>query len=213
MNCQELEKNLLDFVYDELAADERAVVEGHLAGCGRCRAAAADLGVTRRFLGAWGESEADSLPPLAVRPARPASGRFRFLHRPIWMPAAAAALVLLVTGIFFTLVPVSLRYDSQGLEFRLGAPSDAGIAKLGDPVLGKVDRMIADSEQRQTQRTLDMLQNVYYRLEDDRTKDRQSIQQGFDLIKEIYMDQIEKNNQLLEMSVRQADYRVPAGAK
>ena len=73
--------------------------------------------------------------------------------------------------------------------------------------------MIADSEQRQTQRTLDMLQNVYYRLEDDRTKDRQSIQQGFDLIKEIYMDQIEKNNQLLEMSVRQADYRVPAGAK
>ena len=51
------------------------------------------------------------------------------------------------------------------------------------------------------------------RLEDDRTKDRQSIQQGFDLIKEIYMDQLEKNNQLLEMSIRQADYRVPAGAK
>lgn len=213
MNCQELEKHLLDFVYDELEADARTAVESHLAGCGRCRAAAADLGITRRFLGAWGGSEADSLPPLAVRPPRPAAGRSRSLPGRIWMPAAAAALVLLVAGIFFALVPVSLRYDSQGLEFRLGAPSADSVATLGDPVLKKVDRMIADSEQRQAQRTLDIVQNVYYRLEDDRAKDRQSIQQGFDLIKEIYMDQIEKNNQLLEMSVRQADYRVPAGAK
>jgi hypothetical protein len=110
-------------------------------------------------------------------------------------------------------VPLSLHYDDQGLALRLGGTSADGLAQVSDPVLRKVDRMITDSEQRQTQKTLDMLQNVYYRLEDDRAKDRQSIQQGFDLIKEIYMDQIEKNNQLLEMSVRQADYRVPAGVK
>jgi hypothetical protein len=213
MKCQELEKHLLDFVYDELEADARAGVEDHLAGCGRCRAAVADLGITRRFLGAWGESEADSLPPLAVRPPRPAAGRSRSLPGRIWVPAAAAALVLLVAGVFVAVVPVSLQYDSRGLVFRLGGPSSDGIAQVSDPVLRKVDRMIADSEQRQAQRTLDIVQNVYYRLEDDRAKDRQSIQQGFDLIKEIYMDQIEKNNQLLEMSVRQADYRVPAGAK
>ncbi len=131
----------------------------------------------------------------------------------IWMPAAAAALVLAAVGVFVALVPVSFQYDDQGLVVRLGGSSTDGITMAGEPVLRKVDRMIADSEQRQTQRTMDMLQNVYYRLEDDRTKDHQSIQQGFDLIKEIYMDQIEKNTQLLEMSVRQADYRVPAGAK
>ncbi len=213
MNCQEIENHLLDFIYDELEADARTAVEGHLAGCGRCRAAVADLGVTRRFLGAWGDGEAASLPPLPVRPPRPAAGRFRSLPDRVWVPAAAAALVLVVIGVFVAFVPVSLQYGAQGLVFRLGGPSGGNATPADDAVLSKVDRMIADSEQRQAQRTLDMLQNVYYRLEDDRTKDRQSIQQGFDLIKEIYMDQLEKNNQLLEMSIRQADYRVPAGAK
>lgn len=213
MNCQELEKHLLDYVYDELEGDARARVESHLAGCGRCRAAAADLGVTRRFLGAWSDTETETAAPLPIRPPRPAAPRSRFLSARVWMPAAAAALVLVVVGVFVALVPVSLQYDGQGLVFRLGGPSADGVTMASDPVLRKVDRMIADSEQRQAQRTMDMLQNVYYRLEEDRTKDHQSIQQGFDLIKEIYMDQIEKNNQLLELSVRQADYRVPAGAK
>jgi len=73
--------------------------------------------------------------------------------------------------------------------------------------------LIAESEARQTQRFMGLLQDVYYRVEEDRLRDRQTVQQGFDLIKEIYMDQIEKNNQFLEYSLQQSSYRPPAGVK
>jgi anti-sigma factor RsiW len=212
MNCQEIDGKMLDFIYDELDAGESAAVTAHLAACPQCRQTVADMGTTRRFLGAWGDGEVAALPPLAVRlPRQPVTARFR--PAPVWMGAAAAALVLLAVGLFVAVVPVSARFDAQGLDVRLGRPAAGGAATDSDQLLQRVDRMIAESEQRQAQKTLDMLQNVYYRLEDDRFKDRQSIQQGFDLFKEIYMDQIEKNNQLLELSLRSADYRVPAGSR
>jgi anti-sigma factor RsiW len=213
MNCENVGKHLLDYAYGELPDDDRAGMEAHLAGCPECRTAAADLTVTRRFLGAWGDAETEDLPPLAIRPPRAGHSRSRRGPARFWLPAAAAALVLLAVGAFVAVVPVSVRYDAQCLEIRLGKQPPAAASLAGDPLLQRVDHMLAESEQRQAQKTMDMLQNVYYRLEDDRYKDRQTIQQGFDLVKEIYMDQIEKNNQLLELSLRQVDARAAGGSK
>jgi len=102
--------------------------------------------------------------------------------------------------------PVQIRYHDNAVEIRLGSTPAAPTA-AGSEWLRTVDQMIAESETRQMGRFMDAMQNVHFRLEDERYRDRQAIQQGFDLVKEIYMDQIERNNQLLELSLQQADYR------
>jgi len=50
MNCHQAEEKLPLYFYDELSAEERAGVEGHLAECARCAEVAAEFGRLRAAL-------------------------------------------------------------------------------------------------------------------------------------------------------------------
>jgi len=205
MHCDQAREHLLDLMYDELPPGaDRDALDAHLSGCPRCRAEMDELGITRRFLAAWD----DDPPAVLHRPLVPAAMVGRpLLHFPriSWLTAAAALLVI-AAGVLVAVTPVQIRYHDNAVEIRLGSTPAAPTA-AGSEWLRTVDQMIAESETRQMGRFMDAMQNVHFRLEDERYRDRQAIQQGFDLVKEIYMDQIERNNQLLELSLQQADYR------
>ena len=205
MNCDQAREHLLDLMYDELPPGaERDALDAHLSGCPRCRTELDELGITRRFLAAWD----DAVPAAPRRPLAPAAAAGRpLLHFPriSWLTAAAALLVI-AAGVLVAVTPVQIRYHDNAVEIRLGSTPAAPTA-AGSEWLRTVDQMIAESETRQMGRFMDAMQNVHFRLEDERYRDRQAIQQGFDLVKEIYMDQIERNNQLLDLSLQQADYR------
>ncbi len=205
MNCDQAREQLLDLMYDEMppGADHDAL-DAHLSGCPRCRAERDELGITRRFLAAWD----DTIPAAPCSPLAPAATAGRpVLHFPrvSWLTAAAALLVI-AAGVLVAITPVQIRYHDNAVEIRLGS-TPATPTTADSEWLRTVDQMIAESETRQMGRFMDAMQNVHFRLEDERNRDRQAIQQGFDLVKEIYMDQIERNNQLLELSLQQADYR------
>ncbi len=206
MNCDQAREHLLDLIYEELPQGaDRDALDSHLAGCPRCRAELQEMGTTRRFIAAW--DDVPTADPGRV-PAHAAKGAGRpLLHFPriSWLTAAAALLVI-AAGVLAAVTPVQVSYNDHAVEIRLGA-GPAPPAAANPDWLRTVDQMIAESETRQMGRFMDAMQNVHFRLEEERYRDRQAIQQGFDLVKEIYMDQIERNNQLLELSLQQADYR------
>ena len=53
MNCQDLEKDLLLFAYEELSREERAACDAHLVSCEACRVKLAE---TRRLMEAFKEA-------------------------------------------------------------------------------------------------------------------------------------------------------------
>jgi len=210
MKCEQVREQLLDYAYGELAEGPRAELDEHLSACAGGRLGLEDLAITRTFLGAW-QVPALEASPRSFPAAPRESGRHPGARR--WLPwAAAAAVAVLAVGVFGWVWPLSVRYQDQVVEIRLGHTAPQGTAAGAGPA-DQLQALIAESEARQTQRFMGLLQDVYYRVEEDRLRDRQTVQQGFDLIKEIYMDQIEKNNQFLEYSLQQSSYRPPAGVK
>lgn len=210
MNCEQVREQYLDYAYDELDGERRAGLEAHLRECAECRLGLEDLNITRSFLGAWTDPPLEA-PRLVFRAANGEPRPRRATPR--WLPwAAAAAAAVLAVGLFGWLWPVSVRYQDRVVEIHLGQPAGP-VAGPSAASADQLQTLIAESEARQSQRFMNLLQDVYYRVEEDRLKDRQTIQQGFDLIKEIYMDQIEKNNQFLEYSLQQSNYHPPSGTK
>jgi anti-sigma factor RsiW len=88
MNCAEIKDRLVDYLYRELTAPERAAFEAHLSGCDACRAeVAAFEGTLARTRGAM--KALDEAPPARVRVAvLEAAAR---AAAPAVVPLAAAA--------------------------------------------------------------------------------------------------------------------------
>ena len=108
--CQRVDERLLDFVYGELAAQARAEVSAHLAGCERCSKEIESLQGTRSALRALPEEDppADLTARLMHEAARPRTvgARLRallgaFTLHPGWSLGAATAVVLLLSMVVF----------------------------------------------------------------------------------------------------------------
>lgn len=90
---------IVGYLYDELPATDRAVLEAHVATCGSCRVELEELRTTRMHLAQWAPPE----PELGFRlirggsaPAPALPRRNRFV--PAFALAAAAAIVLAVAA-------------------------------------------------------------------------------------------------------------------
>lgn len=205
MKCEDFHQHLIDLAYDEASAEICGEIDRHTATCAQCRAAADDIRQTRTFLAAWPEEEPATPIPFLVRTTpRPRLERAGFPRLFYW--AAAATLLVAAGAAFFLITQTTLRVQGNVVEIRFGQSQDT-LAANSPTRIQDVKRLIAESEERQAERLGELVQNVYVRLEGERQNDRQSIQQGFDLIKEIYMDQIQKNNQLLELSYQNTSFR------
>jgi len=115
-------ERLLDYLYDELPAPERATFERHLRECVECQTELSELDGTRLALAAW--SPPDSELGFKIVRERPSQGKrslFRpfagVAFRPAWALAAAAILVLAVAAAISNL---ELRYGNDGLVVRTG---------------------------------------------------------------------------------------------
>ncbi|HMF42033.1 MAG TPA: zf-HC2 domain-containing protein [Polyangia bacterium] len=64
-NCEDVSARMMDLLYGELAADERATIEAHVAGCARCRSELDGFEKTR----AAARQALDEAPPARVRAA------------------------------------------------------------------------------------------------------------------------------------------------
>jgi anti-sigma factor RsiW len=98
--CRAIERLLAAGEGGEIGAAERRLVEGHLRGCARCRAFAADLAAIRREIASvpWPalSAELDRRTRRALRPGGVVEGPAAV---PAWV-LVALAVVTIVTGIW-----------------------------------------------------------------------------------------------------------------
>lgn len=124
---------LVAFLYGELAADERRLVESHLETCHVCQDEVAGLSGVRQELTAWLPPEPELGFTIVQKPAavlRPA--RWWTNPLPAWAQAAAAVLVL-ATGV--AIANVQVRYDASGVTVSTGwkaVPVTGGAAVVAD---------------------------------------------------------------------------------
>ena len=76
--------------------------------------------------------------------------------------------------------------------------------------LRTIDAMQSETENRLNNQMLDTLQNVYYRIQQERSQDRQTMDQFLQQVIDGYGSQLERNNLLLEMNMQNVSYRSPA---
>ena len=110
-------ERLLDYLYDELSADERKAFEIHVHDCSACRSELAALGSTRHALALWSPPD----PELGFRIVRkeetPPPRRAFWNMSPQWGLAAAAVLLLSVGA---AIANLEVRYGSEGFVVRTG---------------------------------------------------------------------------------------------
>ena len=109
---------LIGYVYDDLSAEERQVLQAHLTGCGECRMELEGLRATRTQLALWSPPE----PDLGFRLIRGGSAPAPALPRrmrlaPAFVFAAAAVVVLACAA---AIANIEVRYGTDGVTVRTG---------------------------------------------------------------------------------------------
>ena len=107
---------LLAYLYDECEPEERQQVEQHVTECRRCAEELESLRSVRGTLAAWTPPDPAFGFRVIGQPESPRSW-WRPLLEPSWGLAVAAALVLVVGA---AIASVEIRYDAEGLTFRMG---------------------------------------------------------------------------------------------
>ena len=203
--CGGLDRDaLVAWLYDECSPEEQERVEAHLAVCGRCAAEVESFQSLRGSLETW---DVPATPPgMRVVSERDAlrGPWWSFALRPAWGLAAAAGVVV---GIGLALVGVEMQVLDGGFVVHVGspaesaapdggaapwrgelarleselrrdlAPAEASAPPASDALLEQVQRLIAQSEQRQQQERALWLTEFAQELDMQRRADRQQIQQ------------------------------------
>jgi len=117
-------ERLLDYLYDELRADERKAFEIHLRDCVDCRTELSALGSTRHALALWSPPDPE-LGFQIVRNPQPAPRRTFWSLAPTWGLAAAAVLLLSVGA---AIANLEVRYGNDGFVVRTGWGRPATLA-------------------------------------------------------------------------------------
>lgn len=204
MDCAKFEMHAVDLLYGEQvdAPLERELRE-HAAGCPSCGGGLSELSATRTFLSAWEDSDPPGAPVRLSGPvARPSKARMSAFRRH-WL--SVAAVLLCCVTLALVAANASVKIHSSGVEVRFGGPSDQGLGvDDASRMAVAMNRMIADSEERQYKKYLDVMQEVYFRMEDERRGDKQLVERNIIGLQDVYAAQLEKNNRLLELSLKSA---------
>jgi len=143
---------LVGYLYDDMAAGERRVMDAHLVTCNDCRSELTALRGTRTTLSTWAPPTPDLAFPF-VRPAPVARVR-TWTVSPAWGLAAAAVLVLSVAT---AVANVEVKYGPDGFSFRTGAartvaaPAAAPVSPIqtvSAPNTPDLRRQLADMSER-----------------------------------------------------------------
>jgi anti-sigma factor RsiW len=123
-------ERLLEYLYDELPASERAGFEAHLRECGDCHAELSALGGTRLALSNWSPPDAELGFRIVRERSSPEPRSFRGFgsFSPAWAFAAAAILVLAVAA---AISNIEVRYGNDGVIVRTGWNRTADVDPTG----------------------------------------------------------------------------------
>jgi hypothetical protein len=127
---------LVAYLYDDIEPAQRAVFEGHLAGCGYCSRELAQLRGVRATLSVWTPPELVRTPSPEPRATshelRAASDEPRATNWwhdiPAWAQLAAAMLAL---GVSAGIANIEVRHDGAGWTMRTGWSKPAATASPG----------------------------------------------------------------------------------
>ena len=171
MTCKDLEDNILLYLYDELAGEQRAAFKAHLTGCERCQASVAESRRLHQVLGERPVREPSADLVLRSRLALDdALDREQLGWRgllPAWslgpraFPAARAATLLALLffgfGLGWSLRPFSTRTRPAPAGYNAASLGDAdldslrisGVSRVADAKTGEA-RIRLDAERRVT---------------------------------------------------------------
>ena len=130
---------LMTYVYDECEPGERERVDVHLATCRACAAELESLQAVRGTLQAWTPPEQE----LHVRIVLDKDGQpgwWRTMLTPTWGLAAAATLVLVVGA---AIAGIEIRYDDEGIAFRMGWTEGSSVRDASGGQAGETDGVTA----------------------------------------------------------------------
>lgn len=152
-------ERLLDYLYDELPASDRAAFELHLRDCRDCQTELSELGGTRLALAAWSPPDSElGFKIVREQPAGPRRSFWAlrpfdgFRAGPAWGFAAAAILVLAVAA---AISNIELRYGSDGLVVRTGWSKSPSVQVAGDSAATTVPVSLTSEEWASRLRLLD----------------------------------------------------------
>ncbi|MGE0452901.1 MAG: anti-sigma factor [Vicinamibacteria bacterium] len=117
MDCTTARERSVELLYGEADAETRGLLEEHHAACEACRADIEALRGVRRTLGQW------KLPFSVERPVRLELPR----RASRWPLVAAAAGLILATGLSLRLANARVELRGGPLQFSLGGPSASQI--------------------------------------------------------------------------------------
>jgi Putative zinc-finger len=121
--CDDKER-LVAYLYGETSDRERALLDAHLAECGRCADEIEGLRAVRVDLAAWQPPEAD----LGFRIVRePVAVTRRWWQVPVWVPTAMAAGLLLAFGA--AAANIHLEYGPGTIALRMGSAPTSAVAQ------------------------------------------------------------------------------------
>lgn len=133
MNCHKARDWFGAYWDDEITQAERELVEAHFAACARCRAEYESFARTNELVAALPRAEAapDFVERTVARARRasPVADHF-VVPRPVWVPVAAAASVLLVSA---SLLSTWMGGSVPVMAHRQTAPQEARVVAVGTP--------------------------------------------------------------------------------
>lgn len=146
------QERLLDYLYDELPAEERTAFEIHLNGCGSCRAELDALGNTRHALALWAPPDPELGFKIVRNEEKPPPRRAFWNFSPQWGLAAAAVLLLSIGA---AIANLEVRYASDGFVVRTGWGRPAAQAPAVGNEASTVPVAASSEEWRERLRELD----------------------------------------------------------
>ena len=214
IECDEYQRLLVDYVYDDLDPRREPLVQEHLRTCAACRAELADLEKTKIALNAWPAPEAE--------PAWAFSGRTlswwsmlktRWLNSPrpgrrLALAAALACMTLLTTMALFN---THIRYDDGHLEFSMSLTRPATATLPADAVvmtrqqlyefevkhLQFMQTLVAQSESRQQQTLTKAIADLAIQVDQRRLQDLQVVSAGLDALQDHTATRLAMTDQIL----------------
>ncbi|OFW24022.1 MAG: hypothetical protein A3H27_09675 [Acidobacteria bacterium RIFCSPLOWO2_02_FULL_59_13] len=182
MNCQESQSVLLEYLMEEIAADEREKIQQHLESCEGC---SAELGRLRQTVTLLARGETQEEIPRQIRLVAEPTGWWKgFRHSGAQMALAGSALACLAITLL-ALFQTTISYRQGNLEIAFGPRSDvrgvqvaaetsqtvpaAGMDRAA--VLELVAEAVAGSEARQETQTAQLVQAAAQQSDQKRLQD------------------------------------------
>lgn len=218
MNCEKSRWLMMDYLYDELAEDDRQLLEAHVTSCKACQQELAALQQTSAILQQWDDADPD-FHMVMVTPKASFVERLKDLLSVPWrrLPrfAVGAVVALVIALIVLAIANTEISYRAGEFSFRISLLPRAVPRPTVDPMLTQqtIERLqqenfylmttlIQQSEARQRQELAANLLKLKKDFERQRLEDLHLVGLGLEDIEQKTVKKIERTDRSLNEFIR-----------